>query len=152
MAQTNHINERSNGRVNSNRQVLANDEFLSPDIKRVTREDVNRNGLAQRWGATAARDRYVDLGRNDVGKAMASQSGHEAQRAARRAMRDLEEILIDLFCISPAVQAASDLLQDPLISPCIQPLCRQACGTGLGIGEDGGQLPPDGLGCFSAHR
>ena len=118
----------------------------------LTREDVNRDSLAQSWNATAAGNRYVDLGRNGVCETMASQSRNETQRSARRTMSDLKQVLIDLLCISPAIQAATDLVQNPLISPGVQPLRRQARRAGLGIGEDGGQLPPDRVGCLPAHR
>src|SRR5262245_52618388 len=102
MAQANDINKRSDWRKNTDRKVLADDELLPSDIECVTREDVNCDSLAQSWNAAAAGNRYVDLGRNGVCKTMASQSRNETKCPAGRAMCDLEQILIDLVCISPA--------------------------------------------------
>src|SRR4051794_24679632 len=152
MAQANDIDERPDRRVETDRQVLANDELFPPNVERVARKDVSRDRLSQNGNATAAGNRDVDLRRNVVDEAMTGQSRHEAERSARRAVSDLEQILIDLFGVSPAVQAPRHLMQNSLISPGVQALRRQAGSARLRIGEGDAQLPLEGIGLVPVHR
>ncbi len=139
MAQANDIDERSDWRIDADRQVLVDDESFAPDVEGVARKDMNRNRLSQGRNPAATGNSDVDLGRDCVREPVTRQSRNETKRPTRRAMGDFEQVLIDLVCIGPAIQAAPDLIQNALISPGVQPLRRQAGCAGLGVGKYGGQ-------------
>lgn len=75
--------------------------------------------------------------RNDVCQSVPRKCRDQAECVSRCAMNDLEQILIDLGCISPAIQPAGNLIDEPLVAIGVEPLCRDTCGPRLGVGEGG---------------
>lgn len=134
MTQPNDIDECALRRVNADRKLVAEGESLSAELKRLAVEDVNIDRFAQGRNAAAARESDVDTRRDDVRQTVA---GDQAERSSRRAMRDLQQILIDLGRISPAIQPAGNLIDEPLGAIGVEPLGRDTCGPGLRVCESG---------------
>ena len=67
---------------------------------------------------------------------MTGQGRDQAEGAARRSIRNLEEVLIRLCGACPLVEPASDLLNETLISVRIQPLRGNSGTSRRGIAED----------------
>src|SRR5258705_10380994 len=105
---------------------MARIDFLAPEVEGLSCKNVNIDGRTQRRSPASTGNGDIDAGWDDVGQFMTGQGRDQAEGAARRSIRNLEEVLITLRGACPLVEPTSDLLNETLISVRIQPLRRNS--------------------------
>src|SRR5258708_34580931 len=105
---------------------MASIDFLATEVKGFGCKNVNIDWRSKRRCPASTGNGDIDAGLDDVGQLMTGQGRGQAENAARRSIRNLEEVLIRLRGACPLVKPTSDLLNEPLISVRIQPLRRNA--------------------------
>jgi hypothetical protein len=112
---------------------VASVDFLATEVKGFGCKKVNIDRRSKRRCPASTGNGDIDAGLDDVGQLMTGRGRGQAESAARRSIRNLEEVLIRLRGACPLVEPTSDLLNGTLISERIQPLRRNSgsprCGS-----------------------
>src|SRR5260370_22110752 len=127
-------------------------DFPAPEVEGFSCKNVNIDRRTQRRCPASTGNRDIDARWDDVGQFMTGQGRDQAESAARRSIRNLEEVLIRLCDACPLVESASDLLNETLISVRIQPLRGNSGPPRCGIAKDLRKSGAIGNGSFGLHR
>ena len=136
-------------RIQADAKVLADRDGLSTDLESLRVEEVP---LDRRWcrrSTVTARDRDVGPRRDDVGKAMTSESSPQAQRRRRNSRRSCDQIEVADVGVGAAIEAAVDLFNDPGVAELVETVLGQSRSASLrvreGLTKRGDDCNGDGL-------
>jgi len=148
----NDIDEGTFGGVQAEREALSKSDLLTPQREAILGEDMNIDRRLEGGSSGAARNRYVDAIWNAVRQSVACQSREETERALGDAASDFEKVLIYRWGIRPSIEAPAYLLNQPPIPIGVQAFGGEAGRSCTAVGKDAGQVLPDRIRRFSAHR
>jgi len=89
---------------------VASIDFHAPEVEGFSCKNANIHRRSQRWCPVSTGYGDFDAVWDDVGQFMTGQDRDQAEGAARRSIRNLEEVLVRLRSACPLVEPTSDLL------------------------------------------
>ena len=136
-------------RIQADAKVLADRDGLSADLESLRVEEVPLDRRRRRRSAVTARDRNVGPRRDDVGKAMTSESSPQAQRRRRNSRRSCDQIEVADVGVGAAIEPAVDLFNDPGVAELVETVLGQSRSASLrvreGLTKRGDDCNGDGL-------